>query len=308
MKPNLPPKVHISLPGGEFVDIHSGNSRLIRSIQMAVDREAQQPEGGLEKENRRLRQGGQAEIEAQGAETRVAGHSEGVADLRAFLSRVDVRNVHTEMVTAVVYYYVELRKRPSVTISDLWAAYRQQGWDYMPVFKAVERAARRNKWLMRAGKNVVVLTEEGKGYVDDLLRGIRPVTHRRRGKGQGRGAGEMETLVKRDSLDLLGGNGRESFRTLVERIDVKSARQRVAMCVWYLTRIVRQQTFDEHDVFTMFDHVGWPLPKSVRNSIVNDARYYDLYARTTDGKFRAKDNLVLYVEREIFPDIGAREK
>jgi hypothetical protein len=58
----------------------------------------------------------------------------------------------------------------------------------------------------------------------------------------------------------------------------------------------------------MFDHVGWPLPKNLRNSITNDARYYDLYSGTSDGKFRAKDNLMLYVRREILPEIGTGDR
>ena len=141
MIPNSPPRIRLPLPNGEFVDINSGDSTLVRRIQEVVDRETERLGRGASRRNGVPSQGRQVEIDAQGAEQRIAGHGGGVVDLAGFLGRLGVRNVHTEIVTAVVYYYVMLHKRPSVTINDLWAAYRQQGWDYMPVFKAVERAA-----------------------------------------------------------------------------------------------------------------------------------------------------------------------
>ncbi len=224
-------------------------------------------------------------------------------ELMRFLEPLRLNDSEMEYVTAFVYYLLVKLTWPRIEYKDIEECYRLIERPVPLINKAVNNASFRKKWLDMDKVKGVTITREGRNRIEHPE---LPSSHSR-GSGKVVNNGNQARKVKAPApipkpngdLDLWGTSGKQPFKEFANGKSITKTHEKVAVSAYYLTQILNQESFDERDIFTCFEHMKWPSPSFMRNNIINHKNQFGFYSPATDGRFVATLKLKKFVEHEI---------
>jgi hypothetical protein len=235
-----------------------------------------------------------------------AKHDISAEEIKNLIGPLDLRESEIEYVTALAYYLTISKQRATASLAEIEECYRLIGRPVPQINKAVQNAAYKNKWLEKHKDGGIILTRVGRNFIEhpETTRGSKStkgVRVEENGDSKRKSSASAPTLKVKGDLDLYGTTGHVAFKEFCESKGITektSNAEKFAVSAYYLTQHVGQPTFDEHDIYTCFDHMRWVPPSFIRNNLINHKNQFGYYTMD-EGKFAVTLKLKIFVEREL---------
>jgi hypothetical protein len=224
-------------------------------------------------------------------------------ELRTFIEPLGLADSEIDHVTAFSYYLAIKRGWQKVSYDDLEECYRLIGRPVPQISKAVNNASFKKRYLSNDRAKGILVTREGRNFIEHPE--SRAAARRRTNK-----SGERESTNKKGmptapvprikgDLDLYGTKGNTPFKDFSDGKHPNSNVEKVAIVAYYITQVLGQDTFDEGDVFTCFEHMKWKPMLFLRNNIINHKNQHGYYSFAESGGFQITLRLKNFVEHTL---------